>query len=165
MPSHTKLDCKRRVYKSGRDRAEREYDYVYAQNRANLDSPRRRHKYNVSVAADLSIVRRKSESKAWQLFQAELLRPEFTTLAAQWRRETRHLSLVSKKIANDAYFRITGMGKPVIPLLLEELRDRPAHWFAALRATTNFDPCPSDANPAQAREAWINWGRSEGYIE
>jgi len=97
--------------------------------------------------------------------QAERLRPEFDALAEQWRRDTRHLSQISKKITHPAYFRITGMGKPVIPLLLESLRDKPTHWFAALRATANVDPCPTGTNPSQARDAWLNWGRTQGYIE
>ena len=57
------------------------------------------------------------------------------------------------------------MGEAVVPLLLEELRERPAHWFAALRATTNFDPSTAEANPSQAREAWLEWGKSQGYID
>jgi hypothetical protein len=57
------------------------------------------------------------------------------------------------------------MGKPVVPLLLESLRDSPTHWFAALRATANVDPCAVDANPSQAREAWLSWGRALGYID
>lgn len=91
-------------------------------------------------------------------------RAEFTALAEQWRRDTRHLSQIAKKIIHPAYFRIVGMGEPVVPLLLEELRARPAHWFAALRATANLDPSPADANPSQSREAWLEWGRSQGYI-
>ncbi len=97
--------------------------------------------------------------------KAELLRVEFEALAKKWQRETVHLSLISKKISHPAYFRIVGMGEAVIPLLLEALRDKPAHWFAALRATANIDPSPADANPSMAREAWLKWGRSEGLID
>jgi len=95
---------------------------------------------------------------------AERLRSEFAKLSAQWRRETRHLSLVQKKIIHPAYLRIIGLGEAVVPLLLEALRDEPAHWFTALKATTNVDPCPPNANPAIAREAWLTWGKSHGYI-
>ena len=97
--------------------------------------------------------------------ETERLRSEFVALAEQWRRDTRHLSQVTRKVAHPAYLRITGMGEAVVPLLLEELRERPAHWFAALRATTNFDPSPAEANPSQAREAWLEWGKSQGYID
>lgn len=73
-------------------------------------------------------------------FRAEQLRPEFASLASQWQRDPQHLSQVSKKVLHPAYFRIIGMGAPAVPLLLEALRDRPAHWFLALKATTNADP-------------------------
>jgi hypothetical protein len=97
--------------------------------------------------------------------ETEKLRPEFNELANLWIQETRHLSLISKKIIHPAYFRIMGMGKPVLPLLLSALRDRPAHWFAALRAVANADPAPSDGNASQARQAWLEWARSHRYID
>jgi hypothetical protein len=97
--------------------------------------------------------------------QSERLRAEFSVLAEQWQRDTQHLSVISKKITHPSYVRIFGMGRPVIPLLLEALRNKPAHWFAALRATTNADPAGTDADPSQARQAWLEWGRSEGYID
>jgi Uncharacterised protein family (UPF0175) len=96
--------------------------------------------------------------------EAERLRTEFTALAELWRHDTKHLSQIAKKIAHPAYFRIMGMGEAVVPLLLEELRERPAYWFAALRATTNVDPSPAEATPSQAREAWLEWGKSQGFI-
>jgi hypothetical protein len=97
--------------------------------------------------------------------QSERLRLEFEALAEPWQRDTRHLSQISKKILHPAYFRIIGMGEPVIPLLLEALRDRPAHWFAALKATANLDPVTPGSNPSAAREAWLKWGRSKGLID
>lgn len=96
--------------------------------------------------------------------KTELLRVEFEALAKKWRRETQHLSLISKKVAHPAYLRIIAMGQPATPLLLEALRDRPSHWFAALQAIANIDPCDANASPAQARDAWLHWGKSRGYI-
>jgi hypothetical protein len=97
--------------------------------------------------------------------QSERLRPEFEAPPEQWQRETRHLSQIAKKVLHPAYFRIIGMGEPVIPLLLEALRDRPAHWFTALRATANFDPVTPGSNPSAAREAWLKWRKSQGLID
>ena len=96
---------------------------------------------------------------------SEQIRVEFNELAEQWLRDTRHLSLISQKVAHPVYFRIIGLGRPVVPLLLEELRDRPSHWFVALKATANADPVPPGVNPAAAREAWLDWGRQHGLIE
>ena len=104
-------------------------------------------------------------SGAFLRSQADRLRPEFSILADQWRSNTRHLSLVSKKITDPAYLRIIGMGRPALPLLLEALRDKPSHWFAALRAVANTDPAGLAANPSEARKAWLDWGKSEGYID
>jgi hypothetical protein len=97
--------------------------------------------------------------------RAEQYRMEFEVLSKRWQRDTKHLSLVSRKLIHPAFLRIVGMGEPVIPLLLEALRDRPAHWFVALRATANVNPVPENANPSEARQAWLQWGRSQGYIE
>jgi hypothetical protein len=97
--------------------------------------------------------------------QGERLRREFETLAGQWQRDTRHLSLIARKVLHPAYLRIIGMGEPVVPLLLEALRDRPAHWFAALKATANLDPVAPGSNPSAARASWLEWGRSKGLID
>lgn len=97
--------------------------------------------------------------------QAAQLRPEFSRLEAQWRRETQHFSQISKKILHPAYFRIIGMGEGVVPLLLESLRDRPAHWFAALKATAGVDPVPEGANPSAARDVWLEWGTKHGLLQ
>jgi hypothetical protein len=95
---------------------------------------------------------------------SDTLRAEFEALSKQWRRDTRHLSLISKKIVHPAYLRIIGMGEAAIPLLLESLRDSPSHWFDALRATANTDPSKPEDTPSQAREAWLLWGTENGYI-
>jgi hypothetical protein len=97
--------------------------------------------------------------------RAEQVRQEFSILAEQWRRDTQHLSQIYKKVMHPAYFRIMGMGERAVPLLLEALRDRPAHWFVALKATTGLDPVPAGASPSTARDVWLNWGRKEGLLD
>ncbi len=98
------------------------------------------------------------------VFSEDSLREEFTSLADRWQRDTRHLSIVSQKIIHPAYLQIIGMGQPVIPLILGALRDKPAHWFAALRALAKTDPAPEGSNPNAARQAWLNWGKRHGFI-
>lgn len=165
-------ECEKRGYSRSGDNSLRRRNYAYAHRRARATSRQSRnlHKYDL---ANRTVSRRRVEelSFASQLIprllrlEAERLRPEFTVRAERWRRDTKHLSIISRKIAHEDYFRITGMGKPVIPLILEELHKRPAHWFAALRATANIDPSPEGATPSQAREAWLEWGKSQGYID
>jgi hypothetical protein len=113
-----------------------------------------------------SVLPRSHDNRASILrLKAERLRPEFVRLSDQWQSETKHLSLVSQKVAHPSYFRIIGMGEAVLPLLLEALRDRPSHWFVALQATANTNPVSDGSNPSIAREAWLSWGRSQKLID
>ena len=43
-------------------------------------------------------------------------------LAAEWKQRSRHLSNSAKMAMIEPYQRIIGMGPPVVPLILEELR-------------------------------------------
>lgn len=97
--------------------------------------------------------------------ETESKREEFSSLAERWRNDTKYLSITSKAVSHPDYFQIVAMGSAAIPLILEELRDRPAHWFVALRALAKTDPVPRDANPSAARQAWLEWGRHHGYID
>ena len=57
------------------------------------------------------------------------------------------------------------MGNPAVPLLLEELRREPDHWFWALEAITQENPVPEDAagKVRLMAQAWVEWGAREGY--
>jgi hypothetical protein len=89
----------------------------------------------------------------------------FEALATQWRRETRHLSLMNDIVLNSAYQQIIGMGKPAIALILKDLKQQPEHWFWALRSITGENPIrPEDRGRLpQMTEAWLEWGRQHGY--
>jgi hypothetical protein len=91
---------------------------------------------------------------------------EFRELADQWRAETKYLSNVTKKSIHPAYQRIIGMGEAVVPLILEELAQRPGDWFWALTAITRANPITEAvAGDVDAMtEAWQQWGRAAGYL-
>lgn len=64
------------------------------------------------------------------------------------------------------YQRIIGMGMPVVPLILEELRREPHHWYWALEAITEQDPVPQEAR-GKIRDmatVWLAWGKSQRLI-
>lgn len=88
----------------------------------------------------------------------------FSALAEQWRADTVFLSSVEKMAMHPAYQRIIGLGPQALPLLLRELQGRPDHWFWALHAISGEDPAPADATFDQAVQAWLEWGRCQGYI-
>jgi hypothetical protein len=94
------------------------------------------------------------------------LESAFRELAREWRDETRYLSSSTQITAHPAYQRIVQLGAAVVPLLLEELRREPDHWFAALRELTGENPvAPEDRGdvPAMAA-AWVRWGEREHLI-
>lgn len=89
----------------------------------------------------------------------------FKSLVTQWRSETAHLSSATKASMHPAYQRIIGMGPAVIPLLLRELEQDPDHWFWALSAITGEDPIKPEhrGRVKQMAQAWLNWGKENGY--
>lgn len=168
MSAHNRIDCKRRIYKSSRDRSERECDYAYARRHALLGSRtgHERHKYDPSVHIKRADPKRKTEDPHVLLrLRSERLRHEFAVLAERWRCETGFLSSFDEKILHEAYQSIIAMGMDAVPLVLEELDARRGHWFWALHfMTKGVDPVPEGANVDAAREAWLRWGRQKGYL-
>src|SRR5262245_53475205 len=53
------------------------------------------------------------------------MRSRFERLAAEWKEQSRYLSNTAQMALLRPYQRITGMGLPAVPLILEELRREP----------------------------------------
>jgi hypothetical protein len=89
----------------------------------------------------------------------------FRRLAAEWKEQSRYLSNTAQMAMLGPYQRIIGMGPPVVPLILEELRREPDQWFWALEAITEANPVPpEDAGKVRAMaRAWVEWGERQGY--
>ena len=90
----------------------------------------------------------------------------FQELAALWKRERGPHSSSARLTQHPAYEKIIDLGTDAIPLLLRELKREPDHWFQALHALTGADPVPeaSRGNVRAMAEAWLRWGRDEGYL-
>lgn len=95
----------------------------------------------------------------------ETFEDKFRWLASMWRAETAYVSSSSDLVAHPAFQEIVGMGPPVIPLLLRELEKRTGHWHRALRRITGADPVPpaERGNIEKTVEAWLRWGKEQGY--
>src|SRR5258708_8313791 len=65
---------------------------------------------------------------------------EFQDLVRTWRRDTAMLSSSERKAVHPAYQSIIGMGQDAVPLILNEMKRQPDHWFWALRAITGANP-------------------------
>src|SRR5262249_42316731 len=75
-----------------------------------------------------------------EIEQESLAEKKFQELAQKWRKETKHMSSLTKAILHPAYQRIIGMGPVAIKFILRELEERPHHWFWALESITGDNP-------------------------
>jgi len=84
-------------------------------------------------------------------------RDRFHRLRSQWKEQSRYLSNTAQMSILGPYQRIIGMGTAALPLILDELRREPDHWFWALESITEENPVPpADAGRVQAMAAaWI----------
>ena len=91
---------------------------------------------------------------------------EFSALAKEWQIERGVLSSAQQMATHPVYLRIIGMGERAVPLILEELRNTPDHWFIALHAITGANPVPKEARGRleEMAESWVSWGKKSGYI-
>src|SRR6478609_1602117 len=94
------------------------------------------------------------------------MRDRFRQLAAEWKEQSRYLSNTAQMAMLKPYQRIIGMGLPAVPLILEELQREPDQWFWALESITGQDPVPSEAagRVRSMAQAWIEWGKQQGYV-
>jgi len=92
---------------------------------------------------------------------------QFAALANRWHDETDFLSSPSRITNNYSYLKILSMGRRVISMILEDLKERGGHWYPALRVLSEEDPVPIEArgDVEQMKKAWLQWGRERGYIK
>jgi len=96
----------------------------------------------------------------------ETMAEKFQRLANAWTAAVAHLSSSSKRENHPLYKEIIALGPAVVPLLLSDLATTTGrHWFTALSAITGADPVgEEDAGKIlKMREAWLNWGKENGY--
>ena len=91
-------------------------------------------------------------------------RDTFKKLVPQWKEETWFVSSIKKRVSHPAYLKIIGLGRVAIPWILEELRREPDYWYAALEAIARPDHPPQAETMSQLRDAWLAWGKANGYI-
>lgn len=98
---------------------------------------------------------------------AEDLHPLFSVLADWWHEATDAMSSPTQKTRHRAYSRIIAMRSAALPYILEDLRDRGGHWFAALEEITGeTPPIPAgyQENVRGEKEAWLQWGIKRGLL-
>jgi hypothetical protein len=103
--------------------------------------------------------------KLQQVYIDDETRRAFRKYADEWIHDTEAISSLTDMVLHPAYQGIIGLGKPALPLLLEELRVRPDYWFWALRSIAGEDPNKPNPNFDEAVGAWLRWGREHLYID
>ncbi len=90
----------------------------------------------------------------------------FARLVAEWKDKSRYMSNTAQMAMLKPYQQIIGLGERALPLILEELKREPDHWFWALEAITQTNPVPPEAagRLKQMADAWITWGKQQGYL-
>jgi hypothetical protein len=92
----------------------------------------------------------------------------FQKLLREWHEQRGSMSWMSDIAMCPAYQSIIGIGPPVVPLILAQLRsegDEPDHWFWALRVITEVNPVAEQdqGDVTKMAEAWLQWGAQQGY--
>ena len=90
---------------------------------------------------------------------------QFLQLLSEWRKDTAFQSSPRVITSHSAYQKIIDIGKPALPFIFEDMRKNGGWWYPALRAITGANPVPRDArgNRTLNDEAWLRWGRDNGY--
>lgn len=71
----------------------------------------------------------------------------------------------TKKYIHPAYQQIIGMGESAVLPVLRDLKNTFADWFWALTAITGDNPIAHEdvGDVQKMTEAWLKWGRMNGY--
>jgi hypothetical protein len=96
---------------------------------------------------------------------SETIEIRFHRLADAWEKATGHLSSMKAASEHPAYQEIISLGHDVVPYLLRDLKETERHWFIALATITGANPIPSSlaGNIPKMIEAWLQWGKENGY--
>jgi hypothetical protein len=90
------------------------------------------------------------------------LKAAFRKFAERWRRETALVSSSTARTQNRWYKKIIELGPAVVPMIIDELRERPDLWFDALEELTGTSPVPESSRDSvlKSAQAWIDWSET-----
>jgi hypothetical protein len=94
------------------------------------------------------------------------LEQRFQELAANWERDTSHVSSLTKKVMHPSYQTILGLGPNVVPLLIRDMQQNRRDWFWALHHLTQANPVSSEHSGKLDKmiAAWVNWGKARNLL-
>lgn len=106
-------------------------------------------------------------SKQFRTNDAVRLRRRFDSLVNEWLPAARYQSNLGAVAMTVPYQEMIAMGPATIPLILRRLAQGDApYWLWALRmlAGENEAVVKAGGSMVEARDAWLEWGRAQGYL-
>jgi len=75
------------------------------------------------------------------------------------------LSSITEICMHPAYQQIIGMGPLALPYIFAAMREKPDHWFWALKAINSEDPILPEQRGKikEMTKAWLRWAKEQGY--
>jgi hypothetical protein len=110
---------------------------------------------NIQTTHDLFI----GQSVFIQEMYKQQLSKKFDLYSGIWKTETMFSSNSSEITNNSAYRSIIGLGKDIIPFIIEDLKQSENHWFYALELLTGENPIKSEHRGIinLMKSDWLNW--------
>jgi hypothetical protein len=95
----------------------------------------------------------------------ETVEERFRRLEATWTAEVGHFSSPTVLCGHPAFREIISLGDAVVPSMLRDLEERPRLWVWALPEITGTNPVPASdrGKIRKMSEAWLRWGKENGY--
>lgn len=96
----------------------------------------------------------------------QALKKKFEHLKNTWKQETRFNSDIKSIINHPAYQEIIQLGPAVIPFILEELQNKPDHWFYVLTVLTGANPIKDENRGVMNAMAqdWLEWAEKKDLL-
>ena len=135
-----------------RESVRRAGDYAYARSRIRRGKQGREFAGGYAVATHFAQVIAQERR-----CEEQTLEQRFEDYAERWRNETRIHSSIQASIFNQNYQRIIGMGPQVLPLILEELKERGGPWYWALECITGVNPAEGATTLTEQKRLWIEY--------
>jgi hypothetical protein len=93
---------------------------------------------------------------------------QFRELTLLWKSDSRIRLSSSMQVicGHPAYREIVEMGEVALPLIFDELKRAPDHWFVALHEITGASPV-LECNRGRMdgmTDDWLRWGLEHGYV-
>jgi len=87
------------------------------------------------------------------------LSKKFDLYSGIWKTETMFSSNSSEITNNSAYRSIIGLGKDIIPFIIQDLKQSENHWFYALELLTGENPIKNEHRGIinLMKSDWLNW--------